>query len=257
MKRSLRLLPVLLLALSFCAFGQITDPNVGVFNPSAACAPTCGTDPNPISLTEFGVWNYGNAGTPLPWYILFAVPNDVGGAPTLTSDASSPDSFTASGPTDVGAYLSSSAQTEYEFAASATTLTAAEINAANNSMNTSNMFGTAEQAAFGGTPTSFEVFVYSMNPDLPNQVAELFDTSIVAGTFVTVLGATSDGKHVFATPFTTSGLGGSSASTSTSTSGPGGGPASGPQIPEPNTIVLLGSALLAVTAGLRKKLIRS
>ena len=261
-KRSI--LPILFLALSVCAFGQIVDPNVGVFDPSAACAPTCGTDPNPIPLTEFGVWNYGNAGEPLPWYIIFAVPNG-GAAPTLASDASSPDSFAVSGPTDVGAYLSSSSQTEYEFAASATTLSAAEIGAANNSMNTTNMFGAAEQAAFGSTPTSFEIFVYSLSPALPAQVAELFDTNIIAGTFVSVLGVERVTKNngeiqsqVFATPFTTAGLGATGTTTTTTTTGgPGGGPASGPLVPEPSSIVLLGSALIAATAGLRKRLIRS
>jgi len=172
MKRSLKLLPVLLLALSICAFGQIIDPNVGVFDPSAACAPTCGLHPNPIPLTEFGVWNFGNAGAPLPWYIIFAVPDNTGGAPTLSSDPASPDSFTATGPTDAGAYLPTSSQTLYEFAGPSTTLTASEIGAANNSMNTTNMF-------VGGTPTSFEVYVFSMDPALPSQVAELFDTNIV------------------------------------------------------------------------------
>jgi hypothetical protein len=43
----------------------------------------------------------------------------------------------------------------------------------------------------------------------------------------------------------------------TTTSGPGGGPASGPLVPEPSSVALLGSALIAVTIGLRKKLIRS
>src|SRR5262245_7143812 len=253
MRRTLILLPILVIALSVCTFGQIIDPNVGVFDPSAACAPTCGVHPNPIPLTEFGVWNFGGAGAPLPWHIIFAVPDNTGGAPTLSSDPSSPDSFTATGPTDAGAYLPTSSQTLYEFAGPSTTLTSAEIGAANNSMNTSNMF-------VGSTPSSFEVYVFSMDPALPSQVAELFDTNIVAGTFVAVLGAdrTGPNSQVFSTPFTTAGLGGSSSSSSSSSSsGPGSGPASGPIIPEPNSLVLLGSALVAITTGLRKKLIRS
>src|SRR5215471_5038096 len=233
MRRTLILLPILVIALSVCTFGQIIDPNVGVFDPSAACAPTCGLHPNPIPLTEFGVWNFsGGAGAPLPWYIIFAVPDNTGGAPTLSSDPASPDSFTASGPTDAGAYLPTSSQSLYEFAGPSTTLTASEIGAANNSMNTSNMF-------VGGTPTSFEVYVFSMDPALPSQVAELFDTNIVAGTFVAVLGAdrTGENSQVFSSPFTTAGLGGSSSSSSSSSSGPGSGPASGPSTPEPNSIV--------------------
>lgn len=270
MNRFLRLLPILTLILCVSAFGQILDPNVGVFDPSASCAPTCGLHPNPIGLSEFGVYNFGNAGDDaLPWYIIFAVPNNKDGAPTLSSDSSSPDSFTASGPTDAGAWASSSSQTLYEFVGPSTTLTAAEINGANNSMNTTNMFGADESGAFGSIPSSFEVYVYSMSGALPHQVAELFDTSIVAGTYVAVLGASTDSKghdHVYASPYTTAGLGetgsttGTTTTTTTTTSttgGPGGGPASGPTVPEPNTIILLGSALLAVTAGLRKRFVRS
>lgn len=266
MKRSLTLLPVLLLALTIGAFGQVLDPNVGVFDPGAACAPTCGIHPNPIPLTTFGVWNFGNAGEDAnPWYIIFAVPNNTGGAPTLSDGGNTP-TFTGTGPTDAGSWGSGSSQTLYEFAGPSTSLSASEIGAANNSMNTTNMFGAAEQAAFGSTPTAFEVYLYSMSPSLPHQTSLLFDTSIVAGTFVAVLGASIDkhgNDHVYASPFTTAGLGGSSSTTTTTTttttssSGPGVASASGPSVPEPNGIVLLGSALLVLCAGLRKRFVRS
>jgi hypothetical protein len=263
--RKFNLVLALLLAASVCAFGQIIDPNVGIFDPAAACAPTCGDHPNSITLTEFGVWNYGNAGEPLPWYIIFAVPEDDGGAPTLSSNAGSPDSFTATGPTDAGSWDSSSSQTLYEFVAPFTTMTADEINAANNSMNTTNMFGPEEEAAFGSMPSAFEVYLYSMSPGLPVQTAELFDTSIVAGTFVAVLGVehgTNPAGHpqtqVFATPFTTSGLGvTTSTTTTTTTTTTLSGPFTAGAIPEPNTIFLLGTALLGITTALRKRLRRS
>src|SRR3989442_9796520 len=133
MGRRFTLFSALLLALSVCAFGQVLDPNVGVFDPAAACAPTCGVHPNPIPLTEFGVWNFGNAGEEaLPWYLIFAVPNNTGGAPTL-SDAGNTPAFTASGPTDVGSWGSGSKQTLYEFAGPSTTLSASIIHAGNNS----------------------------------------------------------------------------------------------------------------------------
>ena|SRR5437870_316041 len=266
MRRSLTILPLLIVALSICAFGQILDPNVGVFDPNAACAPTCGTDPNSIPLTQFGVWNYGNAGQPLPWYIIFAVPNDTTGVPPPLSDGGNTPVFTAAFAGDAGAYLASSSLNEYQFAASKTTLTADEINAANSSMNTTNMFGAAEQAAFGSTPTSFEIYVYSMSPALPEQTTELFNTSIVAGTFVTVLGVERVTKNngdiqsqVFATPFTTAGLAGGPATTTTTTTTVGGSASesAGSGVPEPSGIVLLGSALLAACAGLRKRFTRS
>jgi hypothetical protein len=262
MGRRFTLFSALLLALSVCAFGQVLDPNVGVFDPAAACAPTCGVHPNPIPLTQFGVWNFGNAGEEaLPWYLIFAVPNNTGGAPTL-SDAGNIPAFTASGPTDVGSWGSGSKQTLYEFAGPSTALTAAVIAAANNSMNTANMFGAAELAAFGSTPSAFEVYLFSLSGALPHQKAEFFNTSIVAGTFVAVLGGSVDSKgheHVYNSPFTTAGLGGSSSTTTTTTTTVGETASAGSngQVPEPNGIVLLGSVLLAVGAGLWKRFIRS
>src|SRR5438552_785496 len=170
MRLTFTILPLLIVALSICAFGQILDPNVSVFDPSAACAPAdCGADPNPIPLTQFAVYNHGDAGQPLPWYIIFAVPNDTTLVPPPLSDGGNTPVFTATFAGDAGAYLASSSLNEYQFAASKTTLTADEINAANSSMNTTNMFGAAEQAAFGSTPTSFEIYVYSMSPALPEK----------------------------------------------------------------------------------------
>jgi len=125
-----------------------------------------------------------------------------------------------------------------------------------------NMTGADEQAAFGSTPTSFEIFAYTVTPGLPDGTGGTISSSpdLVAGSFLAAIGGT---EGAFSTPFTVTGLvtGGSSSSSSSSSSstggGPGAGPASGPLVPEPSSIVLLGSALLAVTARVRKKMIRS
>jgi hypothetical protein len=125
-------------------------------------------------------------------------------------------------------------------------------------MNATNMFGSQEQAAFGSTPASFEVFVYTITPGITGSTPYTFLSSpdLVAGTFLAATDNSADGS----TPFTTTGLVGGT------TGGPGGGSASasgptttttGPVVAEPSSIVLLGSALVAVTIGLRKKLIRA
>ena len=245
MRRSSSLLLVIALAAAVCAFGQVLDPNIGIFDPGASCAPTCGLHPNPIPTNEFGVWNFGNAGNgSTPWFLILALPDFTGLAPSLTSDSSSPDKFTATNiPLSNSDFMSSSGSL-YDFVAPATGgLTG------NSSMSSATMFPPTAPP-----PSFFDVFVFSMSPALPPQVAELFDTSLIAGSFVAAVGTDSKGQQ-FSTPFTTAGL--AHTTTSTSTSGPGGSPASGPQVPEPSGIVLLGTALLAASAGLRKKLVRS
>jgi hypothetical protein len=256
MRRSSSLLLVLALAAAVCAFGQVLDPNIGIFDPGASCAPTCGLHPNPIPTNEFGVWNFGNAGNgSTPWFLILALPDFAGSAPSLTSDSSSPDKFTATNILLTDSKFLPASGSLYDFVAPATGgLTG------NSSMSSATMFPPTAPP-----PSFFDVFVFSMSPvspatDLPPQVAELFDTSLIAGSFVAAVGTDSKGQQ-FSTPFTTAGLAHSSSTTSTttstSTSGPGGGPASGPQVPEPSGIVLLGTALLAASAGLRKKLVRS
>ena len=110
-------------------------------------------------------------------------------------------------------------------------------------MNASNMFGSDEATALGSTPTSFEIFVYTVSPAINGDTPYSFSSSpdLVAGTFLAALGGT---KGEYSTPFTTTGLVGGT-SGSSSGGGPGGGPASGPLVPEPSSIVLLGSALVS------------
>lgn len=265
MKRVSTLVVLLLLA-SICAFGQIIDPNIGFCDPTASASACQGQpDTNPItSGATFGMWSFGSNDAISPWYLFLAVPEATAGsasAPTITSG-----SFTISAAADAGALPPTPASEDiYSFACTAGV---EPCLSGNNSMNADNMFGTdptaagfgLEQAATGGvTPNFFEIFVYTVscgaNPCITGNTPYQFSASpnIVAGTFLAALAEGDAQDHMqFSTPFTTSGLVQGSTTTSGPGSGPGGGPASGPQVPEPSGIMLLGSALLAITAGLRK-----
>jgi hypothetical protein len=268
-KKETNLTRNLTLLLVFLAASISAFANIGFCPPPAtatACSTATGAGGETIAVAgdSVGFFFLGGGGstTSDPWYLLLAVPNDVGGAPTLTGDAT----YTIGAATDVGTFLPTTSGSVYGFAAATT-----GISGGNGSISATNLFcdgasypctTSNEISAFGSLPTSFEIFAYSVTPGLPDGTGGSFSasTDLVAGTFLAAIGG-KQGK--FSTPYTTAGLvtGGSSSSSSSSSSstggGPGGGPASGPLVPEPSSIVLLGSALLAVTAGVRKKMIRS
>jgi hypothetical protein len=102
-------------------------------------------------------------------------------------------------------------------------------------------------------PGSFDIFVYTVQTGfLTGGVSFPFTANLSAGTYVAGLGVGDNGKQPFSTPYTTVGL------VVGSTGGPGGGGGDvGGAVPEPSSIMLLGSALLGTFSVLRKKLIRS
>jgi hypothetical protein len=244
------------------------------------CGTTTGADGKTIAvpretegfegLSFAAYWFFGDGSYSFssdPWYLLLAVPNDVGGAPGLIIVDGYPTPYT-----DAGTFLPTTTGSIYDFAAGLT-----GISGGDGSMSADNMFGSDEQSVFGSTPTSFEVFVYSVDGILaPNTGGSILSyPNLVAGTFLAGIGGKREPRDdfsyyvttgVFSTSFTFAGLVTGDTPTSgptttttgptTTTSGPGGGPPGGP-VPEPSSIVLLGSALVAVTAGLRKKLIPS
>jgi hypothetical protein len=256
----------LTLLLVFLAASISAFANIGFCPPpatAAACSTATGAGGETITVPTDSVGFFflggGGSTTSDPWFLLLAVPNDVGGAPALTGDGT----YTIGSATDVGAFLPTTSGSVYDFASGVT-----GISGGNGSISATNLFcdgasypcaSSNEITAFGSLPTSFEIFAYSVTPALPDGTGGSFSSSpdLVAGTFLAAIGG-KEGK--FSTPFTTAGLAGGS------TEGPGGGPASasgptttttGTGVPEPSSIVLLGSVLIAVTAGLRKKLIRS
>jgi hypothetical protein len=246
----------LTLLLVFLAASISAFANVG-FCPPPATASACSTpgasgETIAVAGDTFGMFKLGAPGSDDPWYLLVSIPSDGSSTPTAPAITSS-DFTSISAGADAGAFLPTTSGDIYAFAAP---LDGAGVG--NNSMNATNMFGAEEQAAFGSTPTSFEVFVYTISPGFAGETPYTFLSSpdLIAGTFLAATGNSADTS----TPFTTTGLvTGTTGPTTTgpTTSGPGGSPASGPLVPEPSSIVLLGSALLAVTAGVRKKLIRS
>jgi len=134
----------------------------------------------------------GSGTSSTPWYLLVAIPNYSGAAPTITSA-----SFTQSGSADnEGAFTAVTAGSIYDFADGLT---------GDSSMNASNMFGSNEVSAFGSKPGYFEIFAYTFNPGIVSWTPYKFTVGgpgLPAGTFL----AASGGSNPFSTPFTVTGL---------------------------------------------------
>jgi hypothetical protein len=223
--RKFLVLGLLMFAFSVSAFGQIIDPNVGFCAPPASATACQGQpDTNPISGTSFGMWSFGSNNSSTPWYLLVAVPQ------ATFATIASPPAITGTGFT-----LSFTTQKEFLPTTSGViydlfTQTAGTGGAS--SLNASNLFGSLEQAAFGGTPGDFDVLLYTVSGAFNGNTAYSFTVSpgLAAGT---VLGAENvNGNIAFATPWTTAGL----------VNGP-------PSVPDGGmTLMLLGGALVGLEA---------
>jgi len=260
------------LAASISAFAQIS------FCPGDHwdfCGTTTGADGKTIAVpketegleghTYAAYWFFGDGSYSIssdPWYLLLAAPNYAGGAaPELDVDGIPAPS------TDAGTFLPTTTGSIYDFTSGLT-----GISGGDGSMSADNMFGSDEQTEFGSTPTSFEVFVYSVDGTLaPNTGGSILSTpNLIAGTFLAAIGGKRvfvfteenggvwvDAAGVFSTSFTFAGLVTGGSSSSSSSSGPGGGPGDGVLLgPEPSSIVLLGTALLAVAMASARRLAR-
>jgi hypothetical protein len=257
MTKSFGVFTVLALALSMAAFGQVIDPDpVGFCAPAGDCFTGAGLggETIPVGTTTFQMEKNGadKSTSTDPWYLLVAVPDGIGGAPVITST-----DFTEIGsPVPKGQLLQTtpSGTSIYDIAGVG--------GDTNNSMNAPNLFcdGAAipcatsnEINAHGSLPTFFEVYLYSFTPSFVGgftpYIFNVAGSGLVGGTYL----AASGGSPPFSTPFTTTGLAYTSTSSSSSSQG---SPESGPEVPEPNSIVLLGTALLAAGTVLRKKLVR-
>src|SRR6266704_5653649 len=110
-----------------------------------------------------------------------AVPNDIGGAPGLMPGSR----FGIDAFADAGTFLPTTTGSIYDFASGVTGLSSG-----NNSMSAANMFGSDEAAAFGSMPTSFEIFVYTVDGYLyVGDGGDYFASSpsLVAGTFLAAI----------------------------------------------------------------------
>jgi hypothetical protein len=195
---------VLLFGFSISALGDtIADP-VGFCQVGGDCFTATGLNQGGaaetigINGTSFQMEKNGNgSASASPWDLLIAVPNDVGGTAPTISFAGNPFTLSALFPKDVGTFTTGSGNL-YAFAGLSNTNPS--------SMNATNMFGINEQTAFGGTPTSFEVFDYQFTPAFVGgfqpYVITVGGAGLPNGTFL----ATDGGSPDFSTPFTLAGL---------------------------------------------------
>jgi hypothetical protein len=254
--------------ISVCAFGQLTDPNIKVGSAGVDCKVAgCNGDPNLIDTTGFALLSNGAPTADIPWYILVSIPG------TGTPDASDPTpptitgtGFTISAGVDAGDFLQTTSGDIYAFASAADGGLQGD-----NSMNATNMFGTAEQTAFGSKPDFFDVFVYTVSAgSLTGNTTFQFSSTLTAGTFIAGLGCAANGQNAtcpstnpgqqFSTPFTTTGLVSSttSATSASSTTSATSASSTTSTVPEPASFILFGGLLIgAWTSKMRKKLMRS
>jgi hypothetical protein len=286
MTRKFTLLPVLLLAVSICAFGQLIDPatlHIGT-GAGTACATGCGGDPNLVSGTNFDVYQNDGGAKDLttPLLVILGIPDFTGVAPTITG-VTTYSPYPGTGVVQASGF---GIATKDYFggtfaltggASAMSTLTAGEeaysdlgLADANNSNSFTNWSTFGAAAAGISTPSSYGLYVYELNFNLvANGLFDIFWSGLPTGTMAIAYGCQGEAAgstspctinpNPFNTPFTESGaVGGPGPGPGPGPGeGPGGNPAEVPTVPEPNGIVLVGSALLALCAGLRKRLIRS
>jgi len=283
------LLPVLLLAGSICAFGQLLDPatlhvGTGVGTGCVTGCPGVVSGEVTATSTSFDVFQESGSQSKLlgsEILLIAAVPNTATGTVTTSSvlKATEYDPYTTVNPLNIHTETIAAGQTPNQYGnvnptlLNETTLTTGQdvftalgpsISGANNSESFGNFNSAyaAEEAVstpgFSGTPTSYQVYVFSISTTAFNGNSALdFKSSLPVGTFIMAFGEDAtcaatgcDNGKIFSTQFTNTGL------IVQSTTSPQTSPQTSPT-PEPNSLMLLGSALLGTCAWLRKKLVRS
>jgi hypothetical protein len=188
------------------------------------------------------MWSHGANDSNMPWYLLVSVPQTAQAsitAPTITGAG-----FTITS-TSSAFFTPSSPGSIYDLFSQTNTL------GGNSSMNASNMFGPLEQTAFGGTtPHDFDVLLYTVTPGFNGNTAYAFNVAtpgLINGTFLAAIGVGGTGNNIqFSTPFTDTGLvdaGGP----------PPPPPPPPPPVPEPGSVVLMGTLLSFSAAALKRK----
>jgi hypothetical protein len=234
--RTLSTLAVAILGLTASAFCQVTNPDDPPISFCTSAAGGCAnTHPNIInSSTGFQMITAQNGqSSGVPWYLLVAVPELAPNtAPTPTISSASFPSLTLAGQFQYNAGDNNDVYTE-----------AGALdgnNKGDGSISAANMSAT-DQALFGSAPPEWEVFVFVDNTEnIGANVAYSFTSNLENGTVLAAI----QGKN-FQTPYTQAG--------EISTPGnPNGGPFGNP-VPEPTSIVLLGTVGFLALRAFRKK----
>lgn len=252
---------VLTLCVGTAAWADILDPanlHVGTGAGTAGAQGLAG-DPNTIgSGNVFDIYynTQGNGNLPIgnPFYLIFAVPvytgssltNSVSGTSTMYSPYPGGTTSTVSvnGKTDWGKMTSGDIYTFLGLGSSVTN----SFNFVNMSSCDTGVGGCPNGTLSGsGAPlsgktiTGYEIFTYNINTTnfAPGNLLNFTGSSMPLGTFVAAIGVDpTTGQEAWAVPFTESGL--------TTLPPP-------PGVPEPASLVMLGSGLVAVAGAARRR----